>query len=200
MDLQQLRTFRTVARRRSFTRAAQELHLSQPAVSRQVEALEASLGASLFSRQGRRVALTEAGRRLLDYAERILELVARAERALAELHQLEAGRLTVAASTTPGGYLRPPVLAAFQERHPGLEARLTVHPSAEVEQLVLSGQADLGVAAATGAAARIHRRIHFLSLKGARLSPAALALLALARKGAPEGGEAPWRTGASRSA
>lgn len=147
MDLDQLRAFCAVARRRSFTRASEELHLSQPAVSRQVEALEASLGMSLFSRQGRRVALTEPGRRLLDYAERILGLVAQAERALAELRSLATGSLTIAASTTPGNYLLPAVLAAFQERHPGVEARLAVHPSADVERLTLAGQADLGVAA-----------------------------------------------------
>lgn len=147
MELQQLRTFVAVARHRSFTRAAQELHLSQPAVSRQIEALEAALGTPLLSRQARRVLLTESGRCLLDYAERLLALADQAERALAELRDLESGRLFVAAGTTPGNYLLPALLAAFQARHPGIDARMAVHPSGEVERLVLDGRADLGVAA-----------------------------------------------------
>lgn len=148
MELQQLRGFVAVARFRSFTRAAQELHLTQPAVSRQVEALEAALGTPLLSRQGRRVFLTQSGRLLLDYAERLLDLADQASRALDELRRLHSGRLGLAASTTPGNYLLPEVLAAFQARHPGVETRLAVHPSGEVERLVLDGRADLGVAAA----------------------------------------------------
>ncbi len=147
MELQQLRTFAAVARLRSFTRAAQELHLSQPAVSRQIEALEGSLGTPLFSRQGRRVLLTEPGRVLLDYAERLLDLADQAARSLEELRRVRSGRLNLAASTTPGNYLLPEVLAAFQARHPDVEARMAVHPSGEVERLVLDGRADLGVAA-----------------------------------------------------
>lgn len=144
MDLHQIRAFVQVARRQSFSRAAEDLHLSQPAVSRQVDALERALGVRLLAREGRRATLTEAGRALYDYAERLLTLADKAVQAVEEIRHLRAGRFVLAASTTPGNYILPAVLAAFRARYPGVETRLEVHPSGEVERLVSEERADLG--------------------------------------------------------
>lgn len=147
LDLYHLQTFHRVARSLNFSRAAEELALSQSAVSRHIEALEQEFGVELFARSGRGVALTEAGGRLLAYAERILHLSQEAARALAELRDLESGRLIVAASTTPGNYLLGPVVAAYQERHPGIDLHLEIGDSLSVAHLVEEGRVDLAVLA-----------------------------------------------------
>lgn len=152
MDLYHLQTFHRVARLRNFSRAADELSLSQSAVSRHIEALEERLGLELFSRGGRGATLTEAGLRLLDYAERILRLSDEAARALAELRDLESGRLVVGASTTPGNYLLGPVVAAYQERYPGIDLRLDVRDSQSITRLVEEGEVDVAVLARSSAA------------------------------------------------
>src|SRR6266849_3502930 len=111
VSLHQLSVFRTVARQQSFTRAAEELYISQPAVSAHVRELERLYEVELFEQVGRRVRLTEAGRLLEEYADRILALVEESRRALDELKGLERGHLTVGASTIPGTYFLPAALA-----------------------------------------------------------------------------------------
>lgn len=145
MDLYHLETFYRVARVLNFSRAAEELSLSQSAVSRHIEALEQHFGMELFTRSGRGVTLTEAGLRLQEYAERILNLADEANRALAELKNLETGRLWLGASTTPGNYLLGPVIAAYQQRYPGVELRLDIHDSQTVFRSVQEGKADVAV-------------------------------------------------------
>lgn len=147
MELYQLRTFYQVALNRSFSRAATAVSLTQPAVSRQIEALERELGITLFNRRGRQVELTEAGRRFHDYAERILSLADQAARAMNEIRDLREGRVTLAASTTPGNYLLPQLIARFRKRHPGIEVHMDVMPSREVARAVLEGRADVGILA-----------------------------------------------------
>lgn len=145
MDLYHLQTFYRVARLSSFTRAAEELALSQSAVSRHIEALELEFGMELFTRSGRGAALTEAGTRLLEYAERLLHLSQEASRALAELRDLESGRLTVGASTTAGHYLLGPAVAMYQDRYPGVELRLEVRDSQSIIRVVEEGRVDVAV-------------------------------------------------------
>ncbi|MCL5047112.1 MAG: LysR substrate-binding domain-containing protein [Actinobacteria bacterium] len=147
MDLYHLQTFHRVAQSLNFSRAAEELSLSQSAVSRHIEALEQEHGMELFIRTGRGVTLTEAGLRLLEYTERILHLSEEATRALAELRDLESGRLTVSASTTPGNYLLGPVVAAYQDRYPGIDLRLDIRDSHSVARLVEEGTVDMAVLA-----------------------------------------------------
>lgn len=147
MDLYHLQTFHRVARSLNFSRTAEELSLSQSAVSRHIEALEQECGLELFTRSGRGVILTEAGLRLLDYAERILHLSEEAARALAELRDLETGHLRVGASTTPGNYFLGPVIAAYQDRYPGIELRLDIGDSRSVASLVEEGSVDMAVLA-----------------------------------------------------
>ena len=107
MNLRHLLVFHGVAKSGSVNAAARLLHTSQPAVSRELRTLEARLGVPLFDRLPRGMRLTEAGRMLLSYAERIFGLEAAAERAMRELADLEGGHLSIGASNTLGTYLLP---------------------------------------------------------------------------------------------
>lgn len=124
--MRQLRTFRAVATTLSFTRAAAELGYVQSSVTAQIQALERELGVPLFDRLGRRVVLTDAGRRLLEYAGRIMELE---ERARAEVSGNEepSGSLTISATETHCTYRLPPVLSGYRTRYPAV--RLVLRPS-----------------------------------------------------------------------
>lgn len=147
MDLAHLRTFFEVARTGNVSRAAERLYITQPALSRQMDNLEKSLGIPLFTRHSRGVKLTEAGRRLYEYAEKALRIVAEAERALKEMRELESGRVAVAASTTMGNYLLPGLLALFSRAHPGIDVSMQVANSEQVIDWVLRGSHDVGFVA-----------------------------------------------------
>jgi DNA-binding transcriptional LysR family regulator len=144
MDFPRLTVFLAVARQLSFRRAAADLHLSQPAVSKHIHQLEAELGVALFERRGNRVALTEAGRMLQDYGQRVSLQTDDIRRALAELQGLQRGSLRIGASSTPGLYLLPERLARFRLAHPGLELSLEITNSVTVANRVASGELDLG--------------------------------------------------------
>lgn len=144
MDFVRLTVFRTVARHLSFSKAAQELLLSQPAVSKHVQLLERELGVPVFHRLGRRVELTDAGRLLADYSQRVTVLTDEMRGVLRELQGLERGTLRVAASSTPGLYVLPPLLARFQKDHPGIALSFVVSNSADVARRVSAGECDLG--------------------------------------------------------
>ncbi len=133
LTLRQLQVFAEVARRLSFVRAAEALHLTPPAVTMQVKELESAVGLVLFERSGRQVSLTTAGEYLLVYARRMLATLRDAEDAMARLKHVEAGRLDVGLVST-AKYFLPRLLARFREQHPGVELRLLV--SANREQLV----------------------------------------------------------------
>lgn len=145
ITLNQLRFFREVARQGQYTRAAEALHVSQPAVSKCVKDLERQVGAALFEPIGRRVQLTGAGRLLLPHAERVLAELADAARALEGLAGGDAGRLVVGASSTPGTYLLPSLLGEFRRVHPQVEVALEIADTQEVLGRVLDGRLDLGV-------------------------------------------------------
>lgn len=146
MDIDQMRGFLETARERSFTRAAEKLFLTQPAVSLQIKALETELGTPLFERRGKRVLLTQAGQVLFLRAEEILNLVARAQQDIAALDDLKAGRLCIGTSDTNCAYVLPPVIQAFRAAYPGVDIRLTDRMSAEVVRLVMEGHVDFGLA------------------------------------------------------
>ena len=145
LDLGALQAFYQVARLGSFSRAADVLHRSQPAVSRQVQALEVALGFPVFAERRPRVLLGDAGRALYAYAERILRHCDEAVQTMDELRSLDRGRVRLAASTTPGGYILPALLARFSARHPGIDIHLAVARSSEVARRVAAGEADIGV-------------------------------------------------------
>src|SRR3990172_1093755 len=149
LNLHRLRVFHAAARPESNRRPAEDLHISQPAVSKHVLDLEEELGTRLFHRLGRRIVLTEAGRLMADYAQRIFHLADEARRALEELHGLERGRLHLGASSTPGNYLLPKALAAFQAKYPRLDVSLNIMASHDVVDRVIRQDMDLGFVGAT---------------------------------------------------
>jgi DNA-binding transcriptional LysR family regulator len=145
-----LDTFVEAAERSSFTAAARFLGLTQAAVSQRLHALEQALGAALFDRRGGRVLLTDAGRRLHDYARRILELHREARQALGGRQNPLSGELTLAASSIPGEHLLPGLLETFQRQYPHLRVRATVADTGAVLKQVEQGQVQLGLVGGKG--------------------------------------------------
>lgn len=145
MNPHHLALFRTVADHGSITRASEALHISQPAVSAQVAALERQVGAKLFDRQPRGVRLTAAGEVLVGYARRIDQLEQEAKRALEDHLNLRSGRLSVGASTSIGSYLLPEVMGRYARRHPGVQLDLTISNTESIQQRLEDGTFDLGL-------------------------------------------------------
>lgn len=142
MDLKQVRSFVEVARVKRFTEAAERLHLSQPAVSAQIRALEKDLGAELLERTTKRVRLTEKGRQFYTYAVRIMEL----ERTAREKMASPGGHvITLGASTIPSSCLLPPVLASYRRERPDCFFRVLQSDSQAAVGLVLDGTVDFAV-------------------------------------------------------
>ena len=145
MELHHLRYFEAVARHGHVTRAARELHLAQPSLSKQLRLLEAELGVALFDRVGRRVELTEAGRLLLPYARRVLAEVVAAREAMEQYQNAQHGRVAIGAPPTVGTQLLPAALAAFNRRFPGIELELEEAGAGRLLQLLHEGSVHLAV-------------------------------------------------------
>jgi DNA-binding transcriptional LysR family regulator len=157
MDTRQLAAFCAVVERRSFSQAAEQLGVTQPAVSLQIRSLEKRLRVQLVDRSGRRVEPTEAGRRLYRSAQRLLALE---QQLLAELGEEQgelAGRLEIGASTGPGGTVLPVALAEFQRLHPDVQVALSVSDTQRVIEQVARRELELGVVGAV----RRHRGVVF---------------------------------------
>ena len=134
----------------SFRKAAEALHLSQPAVSQQIRALEEEAGVRLFDRaggegHGTQIALTEAGRVLLRYANQAAQIMAEAQRALAELNHDVAGELRLGASTTIAQYLLPRILGAFLRQYPHVRLSVTSGNTEEIAEAVAEQRVMLGI-------------------------------------------------------
>lgn len=146
MNTRSLRIFIEVSRTGSFSAAARNLGLTQPAVSFQISSLEKEYGSTLIDRSGARCRLTEAGTTLLRYAQRI----AKAEEELRQEMELKrsevSGSLSIAASNIPGEYIMPSVLARFKSLYPLAEPRLTITDSAGVLDYIRAGEMELGCA------------------------------------------------------
>jgi DNA-binding transcriptional LysR family regulator len=147
MELRHLRYFEAVARHSHVTRAAAELHIAQPALSKQISQLERELGIALFDRVGRSLRLTEAGEALLPYARAVLAQVEEARAAMAERVGLKAGRVSIGAPPTVGAHLLPPLLTVFHQRYPGITLRLHEAGIQSLLDLLESGLTDLAVLA-----------------------------------------------------
>lgn len=141
----QLTVFCTVARHLSYTRAAEELYLSQPAVSQQVRNLELVLGLRLFARNGRGIVLTPAGQELFRHAERLLALLAETGPVVNEIHTLERGNVLIGASASAGTYVVPPFLGAFHALYPKIRITLKVANRRSIEEQLLTREIDLAV-------------------------------------------------------
>ncbi|GAB4251349.1 MAG: LysR family transcriptional regulator [Thermoleophilia bacterium] len=135
LNLNQLRVFYVAAREGSYSRAAQALFITQPAVSQNIKALETYYGVGLFQKAGRSMELTQAGRILYGYAQRIFEVADEAEQAIRELGRLERGEVRVGTTKIFARYLMPSIINAFQERHPAVSVALDEGSS---EQMVRS--------------------------------------------------------------
>lgn len=145
MTIDQLRIFIAVAEREHVTRAAEALNLTQSAVSATIATLERELGAKLFSRIGRGIAMTEAGFLLLGEARAILDRVQSATLAVRELSDLKRGRITIKASQTIANHFLPPKLIQFHEAYPGIALEVLMGNSSEVARAVANGEVELGL-------------------------------------------------------
>ncbi|MDB5082236.1 MAG: hypothetical protein JWP00_4160 [Chloroflexi bacterium] len=146
LNLNHLYLFFRVAEQQHFTRAAEELFISQPAVSKQVRELERSLGLALFESNARRkVQLTPAGQTIYDYAARIFGLVDDIERAVDDIKGLRKGRLAVGASTTIGIYILPPLLGRYKASYPHIDLFLDIANNEQIQHKVITRQLELGL-------------------------------------------------------
>lgn len=146
LDTYQLQTFLAVAETGSFTAAARRLHLTQPAVSRQIRLLQEHLGVRLFRRAGRRMVLTHAGERLLETARQVTQLAQRAEEEMAFLRGEVVGRLRIGGSGPPAWYVLARLLPAFRVACPAVVVQLEPLPAGEVDLALRDGKLDLVVA------------------------------------------------------
>lgn len=148
-----LRAFAGFVRRGSFTGAAEELRISQPAVSKHIADMERDLGVKLIERRSR--ALTAAGEYLASHVLRAEAILAQAAYGVAALREPGLGLLSIRASGTPGTYLLPDVIASFQQQHPGMRVDFELATSSEVVKAVRSHRAEIGVTGGFVAASEI---------------------------------------------
>jgi DNA-binding transcriptional LysR family regulator len=145
MTLRQLEVFLAVARERSFSLAAKRIHSSQPTLSEHVAELEDELGRKLFYRRSGEVTMTEAGRVFEPYAAGVVTAVENARQALIEMDGLGHGSLLIGASTTPGLYVLPRIVAVFRDKYPGVDLKLQIANSQVIEGRVRERELDLGI-------------------------------------------------------
>jgi DNA-binding transcriptional LysR family regulator len=144
MDVRGLEVFLSVAKHLNYTRAGEEVNLSQPSVSVRIRQLENELGVKLFEQLGKRVVLTEAGQLLITNARRVITAIEDAKQSIEELQGFERGALRIGASTTPGMYLIPRTVAHFKERYPKIEIHLGIRDTRQIEAAVISNEFDFG--------------------------------------------------------
>lgn len=144
VTLRQLKVFEAVARHLSFSRAAEELHLTQPAVSMQVHSLEEIAGLPLTEQIGKKIRLTAAGDEVARQARRVAQQLREAEEALAAMKGAEGGRLLIGVVST-AKYFAPSLLAEFKRRHPGIELRLSVSNRGAVVRQLAENEIDLAI-------------------------------------------------------
>lgn len=155
----QLRTFLKVARRLSFTRAAEELHLTQPAVSAHIRKLERAIGGALFEQIGRRVSLTATGEVVYRYAEQMLALESELHAAIADAQEVCQGALAIGTSTTIGISVLPDLLRQYRQAHPLVRLQVRIGNFPEVVHGLLDGQLDVGLIPNEAADDRLDERL-----------------------------------------
>ncbi|MCX7840436.1 MAG: selenium metabolism-associated LysR family transcriptional regulator [Anaerolineae bacterium] len=145
IELRELRVFVAAAEEENFSAAARKLHLSQPAVSFQIQGLEQRLNVQLFQRNGRRITLTEAGRELLPLAREMVTLAARIEETMCAEQGIVKGNVVIGCSTSPGKYVLPHLIGAFRQKYPEAHFSVQVMTRQEVEEQLLAKQVHIGV-------------------------------------------------------
>ncbi len=144
MDIRDLEVFLAVAKYLNFTRAGEEIHLSQPSISVRIHQLEEELGVKLFEQAGKKVLLTEAGHLLVPYARRVVADLENVRQVMKEYQGLEQGSLRIGASTTPGMYLIPRIIAQFKGVYPKIDISLSIENTRRVEEGIVKNEFDLG--------------------------------------------------------
>jgi DNA-binding transcriptional LysR family regulator len=145
LDFGQLEAFVQVAARRSFSRAAEVLQLTQPSITARIQALERELGEGLFERGGRGVRLTDAGAIFLPYAERILQMLREGKDSVEEVRSVHAGSLRLGSALTISTYVLPCILHALHSRYPGLEVVVRTGRSEQVLNMLLADEVQVGL-------------------------------------------------------
>jgi DNA-binding transcriptional LysR family regulator len=140
-----LKVFHTVAQRLNFTKAAEELGITQPAVTKHIHEVETYFKIKLFQRNGSKIKLTTAGETLLQHTERLFEVYRNIEFDLASLTQRRSGTLRVGASTTIAQYVLPPHLAAFSKKFPDIKVQLLSNNTEQVEKALIDHKIDFGI-------------------------------------------------------
>ena len=151
-----LKVFKTVADRLSFTKAAAELLISQPAVTKQINEVERLLGKPLFLRHGNRISLTDDGVRLLEYANRILALYGELRDAFVEEQGAFSGEIRLGASTTLSQYVLPGLLAKFRKLSPDVRVTLFNGNTEQIERQIADGKLDFGMIEGTASNPALH--------------------------------------------
>ncbi|MED1784623.1 LysR family transcriptional regulator [Brevibacillus fortis] len=142
---QHLLVFVTVADRQNFSRAAEELHMTQPAVSQYIHALERTIGTKLLERSNKYVRLNKAGEIVYHHAREILGLYTRMQSLVDDLMNTPSGHLTIGASYTYGEYVLPHVIARLRQHYPLITPTITIHNSTVIAELVAKSQLDVGI-------------------------------------------------------
>ncbi len=140
-----LQVFYTVAKRLSFTKAAEELCITQPAVTKHIQEIELHFKIKFFERNGTKIKLTPAGEIFLQYAEDVFSVYRKMEFEMNTLAERNSGKLKIGASTTVAQYVLPPILAAFHKRFKEIKVSLTISNTEQIEQYLENKQIDLGI-------------------------------------------------------
>ena len=156
MELHYLKVFHAVAALESFTKAAEELHISQSAVSIEVKKFEDDLGLKLFNRVSNRISLNDNGKVLFEYSGKIFDLVSEAEYKLLNHKDYMTGTIQIGASNTPGTYIFPDVIAEFKKLYPGVSINLNIGNTSEIAHYIHNGSLDFAV---NGGSMNYHKEI-----------------------------------------
>lgn len=145
MNVYQLRTFCVLEKKGSFSRTAQELYLTQPAVSQHIKALESFYGVGLFDRVDKKLVLTEAGKTLYHYTGLIFNLINETKRAISDFSELKRGSICIGASNNIGVYVLPSILGEFKNGFPQINIQVSIDTTRVIEQKLLSNEIDIGI-------------------------------------------------------
>ena len=145
LNFHQLYIFQMAATHLNFSRAAEAMEITQPAVSIQVQELEKFLGITLFHRRPRGLRITEAGDAVLAYAQQIFALSSQLVETVQEMEELHTGHLVLGASSTPGEYVLPSAVGRFRQIHPGIQVELVIGNTRYIMQRILDRDMDLGI-------------------------------------------------------
>jgi DNA-binding transcriptional LysR family regulator len=156
LNFHQLHIFHTVAEKESFSHAAQALHMTQPAVTMQVQALEDYFGVKLFHRSTKKIELSESGRALLPFAKQSIDLIRETDVAMSKFTRMIEGRLQLGASLTMGEYILPRLLGPFGKDYPNISVSMKVMNTAQILDEVLGHQLTFGLVEAPIHHADVH--------------------------------------------